>query len=134
MVVLGLDASTTTVGYAFTENDIILDMGFIDITKQTTLKDKAFCVLDTIEDNKHSDNVDQVVIEDSLSGFAGGHTSTQTIIKLAKFNAVLCFVLEWHYDTEVVSVNPNTARKKVFGKARIKGKSAKQFVDRKSVV
>ena len=33
-------------------------------------------------------------IEDNLSGFAGGRTSQQVIIKLAKFNAILCFMLE----------------------------------------
>ena len=34
MVTLGLDASTTCVGYAFTEDKKILDMGFIDIKKE----------------------------------------------------------------------------------------------------
>ena len=33
MVTLGLDISTSTVGYAFTKNQRILDMGFIDIKK-----------------------------------------------------------------------------------------------------
>jgi len=94
MVTLGLDASTTCVGYAFTEDKKILDMGFI---------------------------------EDNLSGFAGGRTSQQVIIKLAKFNAILCFMLE-NFDFKVNSINPMTARKQVFGKARVKGKKAKQFV------
>ena len=40
------------------------------------------------------DNVDNINIEDNLSGFAGGRTSQQVIIKLAKFNAILCFMLE----------------------------------------
>ena len=30
-------------------------------------------------------------VEDNLSGFAGGRTSQQVIVKLAKFNAVLVF-------------------------------------------
>ena len=34
MVTLGLDVSTTCVGYAFTEDKKILDMGFIDIKKE----------------------------------------------------------------------------------------------------
>ena len=36
MVTLGLDVSTTTIGYAFIKNKKILDMGFIDISKQVT--------------------------------------------------------------------------------------------------
>ena len=127
MVILGLDASTTCVGYAFTEDKKILDMGFIDIKKQQTPKDKVQKVLDILNQNSYIDEVTDINIEDNLSGFAGGRTSQQVIIKLAKFNAILCFMLE-NFDFKVHSINPMTARKQVFGKARVKGKKAKQFV------
>ena len=127
MVILGLDASTTCVGYAFTEDKKILDMGFIDIKKQTTPKDKVEKVLDFLHKSPYIDSVTNINIEDNLSGFAGGRTSQQVIIKLAKFNAILCFMLE-NFDFKVHSINPMTARKQVFGKARVKGKKAKQFV------
>jgi len=128
MVVLGLDVSTNTIGYAFTENKKILDMGFIDISKQKTIKDKAYQALEMLDDNMHIDKTEKIIVEDSLSGFASGFTSMQTIIKLSKFNAVMCFLLEWKYDIEIELINPNTARKAVFGKARIKGKPAKEYV------
>ena len=51
MVTLGLDASTTCVGYAFTQDEKIIDMGFIDIKKETTPKDKVQKVLEIL--NKH---------------------------------------------------------------------------------
>ena len=127
MVSLGLDASTTCVGYAFTKDKKILDMGFIDIKKQKTPKDKVQKVLEVLNKHDYIDEVMDINIEDNLSGFAGGRTSQQTIIKLAKFNAILCFMLE-NFDFEVHSINPMTARKQVFGKARVKGKKAKQFV------
>jgi Holliday junction resolvasome RuvABC endonuclease subunit len=127
MVMLGLDASTTCVGYAFTKDKIILDMGFIDIKKETTPKDKVQKVLEVLNGNEHIDDVMDINIEDNLSGFAGGRTSQQVIIKLAKFNAILCFMLE-HFEYKVHSINPMTARKNVFGKARVKGKKAKDFV------
>ena len=127
MVTLGLDASTTCVGYAFTKDKKILDMGFIDIKKEKTPKDKVQKVLDFLHQNSYIDIVDNINIEDNLSGFAGGRTSQQVIIKLAKFNAILCFMLE-NFEYNVNSVNPMTARKQVFGKARVKGKKAKQFV------
>ena len=127
MVILGLDASTTCVGYAFTEDKKILDMGFIDIKKETTPKDKVQKVLEYLNNISYIDNVENINIEDNLSGFAGGRTSQQVIIKLAKFNAILCFMLE-NFDYTVNSINPMTARKQVFGKARVKGKKAKQFV------
>ena len=92
MVTLGLDISTTCVGYAFTENKQILDMGFIDIKKFNNHKEKAFFVLTRINESSYIDKVKKVYVEDNLSGFAGGRTSQQVIVKLAKFNAVLCFV------------------------------------------
>ena len=127
MVMLGLDASTTCVGYAFTKEKKILDMGFIDIRKETTPKDKVQKVLEVLNSSDYIDEVMDINIEDNLSGFAGGRTSQQVIIKLAKFNAILCFMLE-NFDFKVHSINPMTARKQVFGKARVKGKKAKQFV------
>ena len=130
MVILGLDISTTCVGYAFTENKQILDMGFIDIKKFKNHKEKAFFVLTCINESSYIDKVKKVYVEDNLSGFAGGRTSQQVIVKLAKFNAVLCFVMEDTFDIEVKNVNPMTARKQVFGKARVKGVKAKDFVKR----
>ena len=127
MVTLGLDASTTCVGYAFTEDKKILDMGFIDIRKEKTPKDKVQKVLGFLNENQYIDEVIDINIEDNLSGFAGGRTSQQVIIKLAKFNAILCFMLE-NFEFNVHSINPMTARKQVFGKARVKGKKAKEFV------
>ena len=127
MVTLGLDASTTCVGYAFTEDKKILDMGFIDIKKEKTPKEKVQKVLEYLNNSSYIDEVIDINIEDNLSGFAGGRTSQQVIIKLAKFNAILCFMLE-NFEFNVHSINPMTARKQVFGKARVKGKKAKQFV------
>ena len=130
MVTLGLDASTTCVGYAFTEDKKILDMGFIDIKKEKTPKDKVQKVLGFLHESPYIDNVNDINIEDNLSGFAGGRTSQQVIIKLAKFNAILCFMLE-NFEYNVNSINPMTARKQVFGKARVKGIKAKELVKMK---
>tara|TARA_Y100001963_G_scaffold136764_1_gene199749 strand:+ start:56 stop:562 length:507 start_codon:yes stop_codon:yes gene_type:complete len=126
MVILGLDVSTTTIGYAFTQNRKILDMGFIDIKKQNTIQEKAYYAMDILEDKPHE--IDRIHVEDNLSGFSGGRTSQQVIIKLAKFNAVFCFILENAMSVPVININPNTGRKKVFGKARIKGLKSKDFV------
>ena len=52
----------------------------------------------------------------------------ETIIKLSKIEAVFWFGLEWAHQTDVELINPNTGRKLVFGKARVKGKNAKEYV------
>ena len=125
---LGLDASTTTVGYAFVDGKEIVTMGFIPIQKEDTIRDKVRLTMDTITELDPFEKVEQIYIEDSLSGFMRGRTSQQTIIKLAKFNAVLVYCLEFAYGEIVKGINPMTARKHLFGKARIKGVSAKDFV------
>ena len=125
---LGLDASTTTVGYAFVDGKEIVTMGFIPIQKEDTIRDKVRLTMDTITELDPLEKVEQIYIEDSLSGFMRGRTSQQTIIKLAKFNAVLVYCLEFAYGEIVEGINPMTARKHLFGKARVKGVSAKDFV------
>ena len=125
---LGLDASTTTVGYAFVDGKEIVTMGFIPIQKEETIRDKVELTMKEITKVDPFNQVEQIYIEDSLSGFMRGRTSQQTIIKLAKFNAVLTYCLEFAYGEIIEGVNPMTARKHLFGKARIKGVSAKDFV------
>lgn len=128
MKILGLDASTTTVGYAFVENKKVIDMGFIPINKEKAIRDKVQVTLDEINKLDPFDEINKIYIEDSLSGFMRGRTSQQTIIKLAKFNAVLTYCLEFAYGEIVDGINPMTARKHLFGKSREKGVSAKDFV------
>ena len=123
-----MDASTTTVGYAFVDGKEIVTMGFIPIQKEDTIRDKVKLTLDTVTSIDPFDKVEQIYIEDSLSGFMRGRTSQQTIIKLAKFNAVLVYCLEFAYGEIVDGVNPMTARKHLFGSARKQGVSAKDFV------
>ena len=84
--------------------------------------------MDTITELDPFDQIEQIYIEDSLSGFSRGRTSQQTIIKLAKFNAVLVYCLEFAYGEIVEGINPMTARKNLFGKARKQGVTAKDFV------
>ena len=128
MKTIGLDASTTTVGYAFVEDKKVINMGFIPIEKENTIRDKVRVTMDAITTSDPFSDVDKIYIEDSLSGFSRGRTSQQTIIKLAKFNAVLVYCLEFAYGEIVEGVNPMTARKHLFGKARKQGVSAKDFV------
>jgi Holliday junction resolvasome RuvABC endonuclease subunit len=125
---IGLDASTTTVGYAFVDGKDIVTMGFIPIQKEKTIREKVQLTMETLTELDPFDEVDKIYIEDSLSGFSRGRTSQQTIIKLAKFNAVLVYCLEFAYGEIVDGVNPMTARKYLFGKARKQGVTAKDFV------
>ena len=81
-----------------------------------------------IEKNLLFQKIDKIHIEASLSGFMGGFTSQQVIIKLARFNAVFEYIISETWGKPIELLNVNTARKKVLGKCREKGIKSKDFV------
>lgn len=127
-MILGLDASTTVCGWSFFDGMSVLDAGFIDTSKVESNKEKAFLILNTLSTNQHMPLVSEVKLEAALSGFMGGRTSQQVIIKLARFNAVLEYIVGERLNVPVTLVGASTARKKVLGKAFIKGMTAKEWV------
>ena len=127
MISLGFDASSTTVGFAFTQDKKILDAGFIDISKVSGNRAKAWHVIDYLKAHPLIGSVDQINLEGSLAGFSGPSSRT-VVIMLARWNAIFEYVLQEHYKKPVNLVNVNTARKQVFGKAKIKGMKPKPYV------
>jgi hypothetical protein len=127
---LGLDASTTTCGWAFFDEISfeVKDCGFLDISKQTTNKEKSTFVIDFLNKNSLIKSITAINLEAALSGFAGGFTSQQVIIKLARFNAVFEYIISEQYKIPVNLINVTTIRKKAFGKCREKGMKPKVFV------
>lgn len=129
-MVLGFDASTSCAGWAFWNGQDIVDAGFIDLSKIETSKEKAFYVISVLDTNPHRIVTSKINLEAALSGFMGGRTSQQTILKLARFNAVFEYIISEHWKTPVNLISVTTARKKVFGKCREKGIESKIFVMR----
>ena len=124
---LGLDISSTTIGYCFSSSkNQILHAGFIPVHKEISIRSKAHKVAEELKNIQLQPFV--VIVEDSLSGFGGGRTSQQTIVKLAKCNAIVSYVVEEMYKLEVQHINVSTMRKAVFGKAREHGVDSKEFV------
>jgi Holliday junction resolvasome RuvABC endonuclease subunit len=124
---LGLDLSTTTCGFAITENKILLDAGFFDISKVEKYKDKANIIIEGLSGKIFN----KVNVEETLSGFAFGKTSQQTLLKLAKNKAVICYILEELWKLPFFYANATTMRKQLFGKSRIKGIKPKEYVKQK---
>jgi len=93
MVILGLDSSTSVTGWAFSKDGNILDAGYIDTKKFETTKEKTYFVISELEKNQLIKNVTAINLEAALSGFAGGFTSQQVIITLARHNAVFAYII-----------------------------------------
>ncbi len=121
---LGLDLSTSVCGWSISEDNEIVGCGFFDIKKANSYKEKAKIIIKGLEKRKF----DQIVVEETLSGFMFGRTSQQTILKLAKNKAVICYILEEYYEKDIIYANASTMRKQLFGKSRIKGVKSKDFV------
>jgi len=125
---LGLDISTSVVGYCYSSTSSNIDYaGHVDLKKYSTFREKALIVSSTLN-HLNVDGVFKVIVEDTLSGFGGGRTSQQTIVKLAKCNAIVSHVIEDLYGVDVEHINVSTLRKAVFGKSREKGLDSKTFV------
>lgn len=127
-MVLGLDASTSIVGWCFADGKSVIDAGFLNISKLETNKEKGRSVIDFLSIHPQIDKVNKINLEAALSGFGGGLTSQQTIITLSRWNAILEYMLSEKFSFPVVLCNVNTMRKAVFGKARIKGIKPKEYV------
>jgi hypothetical protein len=71
MVTLGLDASTTTIGWSFF-SDKLIDCGFVDIQKLNTNKEKAHSFISFIRQHDMMTKCDTIVLESALCGFISG--------------------------------------------------------------
>jgi hypothetical protein len=126
-ICLGLDISSTVVGYCYScSSSNVISAGYIDIRKETSIRQKAHTVARILDNLEIEPSV--IIVEDTLSGFGGGRTSQQTIVKLAKCNAVISYVIEALYELDVEHVNVSSLRKVVFGKSREQGVDSKTFV------
>ena len=64
-----MDASTTTVGYAFVDNKTVIDVGFIPIQKEKTIRDKVQVTLDTLNELCPFSEVDKFILKIVFRGF-----------------------------------------------------------------
>ncbi len=108
-MILGLDVSTSIVGIAILNDDgILLSTDYVDLTKETNFYKKSCMVKDKLEHIELP--ITTVFIEDKLSGFAGGKTMQQTIVKLAAFNGVVSYLTNEIFKFEPTHIHPSTVK------------------------
>jgi hypothetical protein len=115
-MILGLDISTAVVGMCWLEDDGSYCIGdHIDLRKVDGLIEKGHTVWNWFEStSEHAHwQVDHIFVEDKLSGFSGGRTSQQTMMKLAAFNGIVSYL--WaeknsHFYTMPVYLHPSTVK------------------------
>ena len=122
-MLLALDISTSCTGYCLFDEDELVDIGHIDLSKHKGLYEKAKHVKARIFELGSKYKIHRVVVEENLQAFRPGLSSAKTLMTLAQFNGVVRWICHEHLFVEIVSINVNTARKSVGLKINKKDKS-----------
>jgi len=122
-LLLALDISTSCTGYCLFDEDELIDIGHIDLSKYQGLFEKATHIKDRILILGHHYKIDKVVVEENLQAFRPGLSSAKTLMTLAQFNGVVRWICHEKLLVDVEAINVNTARKSVGLKIDKKDKS-----------
>ena len=112
-MLLSLDISTSCTGYCLFDEDELVDIGYINLSKHKGLFEKASHVkshIISLDDRYH---IDKVVVEENLQAFRPGLSSAKTLMTLAQFNGVVRWICYERLEIDVEAINVNTARKSV---------------------
>ena len=122
-MLLALDISTSCTGYCLFNEDDLVDIGSINLSKHKGLYEKATYVKSAIVALDDAYHIDRVVVEENLQAFRPGLSSAKTLMTLAQFNGVVRWICHERLDVPVEAINVNTARKNIGLKIDKKDKS-----------
>ncbi len=91
-MILGLDVSTSKIGYCVVdEKQELLLYGFVKFKKEP-LEERAFTFFrETLVDIDRKYKITEVRIEEPFSMFSGGRTTAGTMSKLQRFNGMISY-------------------------------------------
>ena len=112
-MLLSLDISTSCTGWCIFNENGFRDIGFIDLSKHKGMYEKAGRVKAELLNLTIQYPFTKVIVEENLQAFRPGLSSAKTLMTLAQFNGVVRWICHSDLNTEVESINVNTARKTV---------------------
>ena len=112
-MLLALDISTSCTGYCLFDENELVDIGHINLSKHKGLFEKASHVKQAIITLDDRYNIDRVVVEENLQAFRPGLSSAKTLMTLAQFNGVVRWICPERLEVPVEAINVNTARKSI---------------------
>lgn len=122
-MLLSLDISTSCTGYCiFNENELV-DIGFINLSKHKDFYEKSAQVKSVIKELNKKHTITQVAVEENLQAFRPGLSSAKTLMTLAQFNGTVRWICSEIFSIKPDAINVNTARKAVGLKINKKDKS-----------
>lgn len=121
---LGLDISTTCIGYSlFSEDGDLLKIGHVKMRSKQTIFQKLKQFQEHMEEMAGLD-IKHIAIEEPLKKFAGKFSSATTIAVLNHFNGMISAICYTTWGIEPVYYNVNNARKTAYPHVKFGRKSS----------
>tara|TARA_B100000963_G_scaffold348836_1_gene357021 strand:- start:630 stop:1133 length:504 start_codon:yes stop_codon:yes gene_type:complete len=112
-MILGLDVSSSKIGYSIIDQDKKLLMcEFKKFKTSTSLETRALEFHSTLLDLSKKFQISKVMIEAPFVAFGGGRSSAQTVATLQRFNGMISLLVPIVFDMESEMITPAAARKK----------------------
>ena len=114
MIILGLDISSSRIGYCLiNENEDLLLVDEIKLKSSQSLEERADIFKKEMECIKRSlqeQEVDYVFIEQPFMAFSGGKTTAVTMAKLQRFNGMCSYCVRLLFGFPATLIQANKAR------------------------
>jgi hypothetical protein len=122
-MILGLDISSSCVGYSLWSSGSLARYGFVDLSNIDNLFQKidVFLVMFDCEQK-----INAIFVEDIQQSFARGFSSVNTTILLTKMNAALSYAIHKAINKEINYLNVNHLRKVIGLTVKKNGIKAKE--------
>ena len=111
MIILGLDISSSRIGYCLiNENEDLLLVDEIKLKPSQSLEERADIFKKAMEIIKEHSEVERVFIEQPFMAFSGGKTTAATMAKLQRFNGMCSYVVHSVFGSPATLLQANKAR------------------------
>ena len=109
-MILGLDISTSKIGYSIIDKDNNLVACHFMKLKTLALEERAEIFYEFLCVLKAKHNIEYVFIEEPFSMFGGGKTTAMTMAKLQRFNGMCSFAVRRVFGKSPTLISANKAR------------------------
>ena len=111
MIILGLDISSSRIGYCLiNEKEELLLVDEIKLKPSQSLEERADIFKKTMQIVKEHSEVNYVFIEQPFMAFSGGKTTAATMAKLQRFNGMCSYVVHDLFSHTPTLIQANKAR------------------------
>ena len=110
-MILGLDISTSKIGYCIIDDKKQLIVNEFIKLKPLQLEDRAEIFYQFLTDIKQQHSIEDIFIEQPFSMFGGGKTTAMTMSKLQRFNGMCSFAVRRVFGCNPKLIPANKARR-----------------------